>query len=97
MVRMMVISTGESSQDPKYCAVSWASVRGIDSNVLRYSSVMSFSGSHLELVFQSMVLEMIPVRHDLSTNAYKQQSLVKIHAALSTHCKITHPDDFKRN
>ena len=88
MVRMTVKKTGKSSQDPKYCAVSWASVRGIDSNVLRYSSVMSFSGSHLELVFQSMVLEMIPVRHDLFTNAYKQQSLVKIHPAFSTHYKL---------
>ena len=87
-VRITVKETGKSSQHSKHCAVCWASVWGIDSNVLRYSSVMSFSGSHLELVFQSMVLEMIPVRHDLFTNGYKQQSLVKIHPAFSTHYKL---------
>ena len=80
--------TGKSSQHPKHCAVSWVSVWGIDSNVLRYSWVMSFGGSHLELVFQSIVLEMIPARHDLLTNAYKQQSLVKIHPAFSTHYQL---------
>ena len=82
---------GKSSQHPKHCAVSWASLWGIDSNVLRYSWVMSFGGSHLELVFQSMVLEMIPARHDLFTNAYKQQSPVKIHPAFNTHYKLRIP------